>query len=75
MAKKRKSLNNDDDDDIEWSNELTEELHKGARRKFKRRKVITHGVDSIWAADLLDLQRYAKTNKNYKYLLMVIDTF
>ena len=64
-----------ENNNIIWSNELTRELHKTARRKFRRRKVITHAVDSIWAADLLDLQRYAKTNKNYNYLLMVIDTF
>ena len=62
-------------DDINWSNELTEELHKQTRNKFKRRKVITLGVDSIWAVDLLDLRRYAKVNKNYQYLLMIIDTF
>ena len=60
---------------IVWSNKLSRELHKDVRRKFKRRKVITLAVDSIWAADLLDLKRYARTNKNYNYLLMVIDTF
>lgn len=62
-------------DTITWTNELTNELHKPARKKFKRRKVITLSVDSIWAADLLDLRRYAKVNKNYNYLLMIIDTF
>lgn len=60
---------------IIWSNKLSRELHKDVRRKFKRRKVITLAVDSIWAADLLDLKRYAKVNKYYNYLLMVIDTF
>ena len=61
--------------DIIWSNKLSRELHKDVTRKFRRRQVITPTVDSIWAADLLDVKRYAKTNKKYNYLLMVIDTF
>ena len=72
MSRKRKNNNSDK---IKWSNELALELHKQTRNKFKRRKVITQCVDSIWAVDLLDLTRYASTNKNYKFLLMVIDTF
>ena len=79
-ARKRKnnmmgSAGRPEGDKIKWSNELALELHKQTRKKFKRRKVITQCVDSIWAVDLLDLTRYATTNKNYKFLLMVIDTF
>ena len=29
----------------------------------------------IWAADLVEIQKYSKWNKGVKYLLMVIDVF
>ena len=75
MSRKRKHNSDNNNNNIKWNNELSLELHKQTRNKFKRRKVITQCVDSIWAVDLLDLTRYAKTNKSYKFLLMVIDTF
>ena len=31
--------------------------------------------DKIWAADLVEMQKYSKWNKGFKYLLMVIDVF
>ena len=33
------------------------------------------GVDAIWTADLVDMQSFARTNKGYKYILMIIDVF
>ena len=33
------------------------------------------GVDAIWAADLVDMQAFSKSNKGYKYILMIIDVF
>ena len=30
-------------------------------------------IDEIWTADLVDMQKFSKWNKGYKYLLMVID--
>jgi hypothetical protein len=33
------------------------------------------GIDEIWAADLIDMQCYAKFNGDLKYLLTVIDVF
>ena len=58
-----------------WSDELAEELHKPVRKKFKRRRVYVKGVDAIWAADLVDMQAFSKSNKGYKYILMIIDVF
>ena len=60
---------------IEWSNELADELHKPIRKKFKKRHVFASGVDAIWAADLVDMQSFSRTNKGYKYILMIIDVF
>ena len=49
---------------IDWSDELANELHKPIRRKFKKRRVYASEVDSIWAADLVDMQSFSRSNKN-----------
>ena len=54
---------------------LAAELHKPARRKFQTRRVITLDIDDLWQADLADMQNLATKNKNYKYILTIIDTF
>ena len=64
-----------DDEDEDWTNELTDELHKPIRKKIRKRIVFAKNVDSIWAADLVDMQYYARTNQGYKYILMIIDVF
>ena len=50
-----------------WSDELADELHRPVRRKFKRRRVIAHGIDDIWTSDLVDILSFSKQNKGYKY--------
>lgn len=60
---------------IQWSNELADELHKRIRKKIQKRKVVAMQPDEIWAADLVEMQAFAKSNKGYKYLLMLIDIF
>ena len=55
------------------SEELAEELHKPIRKHFKKRRVVSKHVDDIWAADLVDMQYYSRSNKGYKYILMIID--
>ena len=60
---------------IEWTDELTDELHKPVRRKFQKRIVFVKGVDEIWAADLVVMQYYSRTNKGFKFILMIIDVF
>ena len=59
----------------DWSQQLAEELHKPITRNFRKRRVISYGVDKIWAADLVEVQKYSKWNKGIKYLLTVIDVF
>jgi len=58
-----------------WTDQLAEELHKPATRKFLRRKVYVNGIDKIWAADLVDMQAFSKYNQGVKYLLTVVDIF
>ena len=57
----------------DWKKQLTKELLKPKRRRFRRRKVLASGgVDSIWTADLLDIHQYAHQNKGYKFILIVL---
>ena len=57
------------------SEELANELHKPVRKNFPKRRVISNHVDDIWAADLVDMKYYSRSNKGYKYILMIIDVF
>ena len=52
-------------------------MHKRAVHKFQRRFVYSPGINEIWTADLIILNRkqYVKQNNNYKYILTVMDTF
>ena len=60
---------------IDWSQQLADELHKPITRNFSKRTVISNGVDKIWAADLVEMQKFNKWNKGVKYLLLVTDIF
>ena len=60
---------------ISWSSALADELHKPVIRKFKRRKVKAVKANDIWAADLVEMIPYARKNKGFKYILMIIDIF
>ena len=68
--KRKKALSN-----IDWSQQLAKELRKPITRNFSKRTVISNGIDKIWAADLVKMQKFSKWNTGVKYLLMVIDVF
>ena len=59
----------------EWKKQLTDELLKPKRNRFPRRSVYASGVDEIWTADLADFHRYARQNKGFKFILVVVDVF
>lgn len=54
---------------------IAKELHRPAIRKFQRRQVIIKGYNDLWQADLVEMIPYARINKGFKFILMVIDTF
>lgn len=54
---------------------LVKELHKQARKNFKRRRVVMKGIDDLWQADLVEMGNYSSENNEYRYMLTVIDTF
>lgn len=55
--------------------DVVNEIHKNARVNYPRRHVIMKDIDDLWQADLIDMQSISKENKNYRYILAVIDTF
>ena len=60
----------------DWlSGELTYTLHKPARRRFPRNKVIAEFPNEQFQADLVDMQEFSRNNNGNKYILTVIDVF
>lgn len=55
--------------------DVIRELHKPARRFYKRRRTILKGIDDLWQADLADFQKFCTVNKGYKFILVIIDCF
>jgi len=51
------------------------ELHRPAIKTFPRRKIVSLFKDDLWQADLIDMQSYSRTNKGFKFILIIIDTY
>ena len=61
--------------EIMQNEELAKELCKQIIRKFEKRKVHSFFIDNIWDADLADIQLISKFDKEFKFLLYVIDIY
>ena len=55
--------------------ELSQELNKPVINKFERKKVIVNYIDHIHSSDLVDMVKYSRINKGYKYIFTNIDIF
>ena len=55
--------------------QLPDKLHKPIIVKFKERKIYSSFRDNIWGAYLADMQVLSKFNKEFRFLLCVIDIF
>ena len=55
--------------------DLAKELHKPIIRKFENWKVYSPFIDDIWGTDLADMPLIIKFNKEFCFLLYVIDIF
>jgi len=64
MSKKKKSTK---------KRQLLEKLHAPARKNFPRRCIIVRGYDNLWQTDIVEMHPYSCFNKNYNYILTVID--
>ena len=56
-------------------NDLSEELNKPVINKFPRKKIIVNYIDEMHSYDLVDMQKYSRMNKGFKYILSNIDVF
>jgi hypothetical protein len=58
----------------EWTeSQPTYGLHKPARKRFRRNRILVHGVDEQFQADLIDVSAYARFNGGITFLLVCID--
>lgn len=55
--------------------QIVDEIFKPIRRKFNRRRTIIKGLFDLWQADLAQMDNYAKMNRGYKFILVVINCF
>ena len=55
--------------------DLAEELNKPIINKFERKKVIVNHIDEIRSCDLVDMVKYSRVNRGYKYIFTNIDPF
>ena len=56
-------------------NQLANGHHNPVRRRFDKRTVLAKQVDDLWTSDLVDMSSFSRSNKSYKYLLIVIKVF
>ena len=61
--------------EVKHNEQLAKELHKPIIRNFLKRPVYSGFKDNIWGADLADMQLISKFNKEFRFLLCVIDIF
>lgn len=54
---------------------IVNELHKCARRNFRRRRTIIKGFDDLWQVDLAEMQSFTTENKGHRYILIVINCY
>lgn len=54
---------------------IVNEIHRNVRHNFMRRRVIMRGINDLFQADLVEMIPYHKENKNFRYLLTIINVF
>jgi hypothetical protein len=60
----------------DWlSSQDTYTRHVPIRHRFPRERVVVPGIDIQWQADLSDLSALKRYNRQYRFLLCVIDVF
>lgn len=59
----------------EIKRQIVKEIHRSARKNFIRRKTDMVGIADTYQIDLVEMIPHAKENRNFKYILTVIDIF
>lgn len=55
--------------------QVVNELHKPARKNFPRRRTVIKKLRDLFQADLAEFGLYARENRGYRYILLVIDCY
>ena len=55
--------------------DVSNELNKPIINRFERKKVIINHIDEIHSYDFVNMTKYSRINKNYKYIFTIIDIF
>ena len=55
--------------------QLVDELFKRAVKNFQRRRVEIRSINDLFQSDLCDMYLYKDENRNYRYILLVINCF
>ena len=71
----KKSSDGDVQKGIMLNQELAQELHKPIIRKFEKRKIYWSVTSNICRADMVDTQLISKFNKEFQFLIFVIDIY
>ena len=58
---------------LEFNEQLAKKFHKPIIKRFGKRTVYSRFKDNIWGADLALMQLISKFNKEFRFLLCVID--
>ena len=43
-------------------------LQKPVRKKFPRNREFVPGIDDTWQIDIVDMQKYSRLNKGFRYI-------
>ena len=57
----------------EFAKAITKENFSPVIKKFQRIQIQTHNKDECWSIDLIDRSSLSKFNKNYKFIITIID--
>ena len=55
--------------------DFAREMMAPARKPKQYGRIVVGGADRVWAADLADMQEWAKDNDGNRYILVVVDVF
>jgi hypothetical protein len=50
-------------------------LHKPARKRYPRARIVVWGLNYLWQIDLAQLSNLSKWNRGYKFVLVAVDGF
>lgn len=60
---------------IKMKAQVVKEIHRQARKKFRRRHTTMRGIKDTIQADLIEMIPYSSSNRGMKYILVIINIF